>query len=79
AARVIADHPGYGRPPLVPKAVLTPDGGAAAVEALAGALLSGAPAISPLRQGEHLIFNPMTLMPGEDEAVAARLAAVLSA
>jgi D-glucosaminate-6-phosphate ammonia-lyase len=79
AVRVIADDPGYGRPPLVPKAVLTPEGGAAAVEALAAALLDGDPAISPLRQGEHLIFNPMTLMPGEDETVAARLAAVLSA
>jgi L-seryl-tRNA(Ser) seleniumtransferase len=79
AVRVIADHPGYGRPPLVPKAVLTPEGGAAAVEALAAALLDGDPAISPLRQGEHLIFNPMTLMPGEDETVAERLTAHLRA
>jgi L-seryl-tRNA(Ser) seleniumtransferase len=77
--KVIADHPGYGRPPLVPKAVLTPDGGAAAVEALAETLMAGEPAISPLRQGEHLIFNPMTLMPGEEETIAARLGAALRA
>jgi L-seryl-tRNA(Ser) seleniumtransferase len=77
--QVIADHPGYGRPPLVPKAVLTPDGGAAAVEALAEKLMAGDPAISPLRQGEHLIFNPMTLMPGEEQTIADRLGAALRA
>ena len=26
--------------------------------------------MQPLLQGEHLIFNPMTLEPGEDETVA---------
>jgi hypothetical protein len=33
--------------------------------------------VQPLLQGERLIFNPMTLEPGEEETVAARLRAAL--
>jgi hypothetical protein len=76
-ATVIADDPHVGRPPLVPKAVLTFDTGAAGASALATALQEGEPAVQPLLQGERLIFNPMTLEPGEEETVAARLRAAL--
>jgi hypothetical protein len=76
-AEVIAAHPDYGRPPLVPKAVLRFDGGAAAADALAAALAEGEPRIHALRQGDHLILNPMTLEPGEAEIIAGRLRALL--
>jgi L-seryl-tRNA(Ser) seleniumtransferase len=77
-AEVVADDPDYGRPPLAPKAVLSFDGGAPAAEAFAGDLMAGEPAVQPLRQGERLLFNPMTLEPGEPEAVAGRVRALLS-
>jgi uncharacterized pyridoxal phosphate-dependent enzyme len=76
-AEVIAAHPDYGRPPLVPKAVLRFDGGAPAADALATALFEGEPAIQPLRQGDHLILNPMTLLPGEADLIATRLPTAL--
>ncbi|MGH2371184.1 MAG: hypothetical protein ACRDI2_23665, partial [Chloroflexota bacterium] len=76
-AEVVADHPDYGRPPLVAKAVLRFDGGAVAADTLAAQLREGDPAIQPLRQGDHLTFNPMTLQPGEAEIVAERLRAVV--
>jgi seryl-tRNA(Sec) selenium transferase len=76
-AEVIAGHPDYGRPPLVPKAVVRFDGGAAAADALAAQLAEGEPSIQGLRQRDHLILNPMTLGPGEAEIVARRLRAAL--
>jgi L-seryl-tRNA(Ser) seleniumtransferase len=76
-AEVMAGHPDYGRPPLVPKAVIRFDGGAAAADALAARLRDGAPSIQGLRQRDHLILNPMTLEPGEAEIVARRLRAAL--
>jgi seryl-tRNA(Sec) selenium transferase len=77
-ARVVAGDPNFGRPPIVPKAVLTFDGGAPAADALARTLIEGQPAIQTLRQGDYLIFNPMTLETGEPDVVASRLRAVLS-
>jgi L-seryl-tRNA(Ser) seleniumtransferase len=77
-AQVVADDPDLGRPPPVPKAVLGFAGGAPAAEALVAALAGGEPPIQPLRQGERVVFNPMTIEPGEAEVVAARLRAVLS-
>jgi D-glucosaminate-6-phosphate ammonia-lyase len=76
-ATVIADDPDVGRPPLAPKAVLSFDAGASGASALALALQGGEPAVQPLLQGERLIFNPMTLEPGEDETVASLLRAAL--
>jgi D-glucosaminate-6-phosphate ammonia-lyase len=76
-AEVIEGQPGYGRPPLTPKAVLHLDGGAPAVEALHATLAQGEPAIQALRQGSDLIFNPMSTEPGDAETIAARLRAVL--
>jgi L-seryl-tRNA(Ser) seleniumtransferase len=77
-AEVIAKHPDYGRPPLVPKAVLRFEGGAAAADALDQALAHGTPRIHGLRQRDYLILNPMTLQPGEAETIANRLRALLT-
>ncbi|MDQ3701349.1 MAG: hypothetical protein M3442_10575, partial [Chloroflexota bacterium] len=76
-AEVLAGHPDFGRPPLVPKAVLHFAGDAARAAAVADRLTEGDPAIHPLRQGEYLIFNPMTLEAGEPEVVADRLRSAL--
>jgi D-glucosaminate-6-phosphate ammonia-lyase len=77
-AEVVADDPDAGRPPLAPKAVLRFDAGAPGAEAFAGDLMAGEPAVQPLRQGDRLLFNPMTLEPGEPEAVAGRVRALFS-
>jgi L-seryl-tRNA(Ser) seleniumtransferase len=77
-AEVVEGHPDYGRPPLAPKAVLRFEGGAPAADALNEHLRAGEPAIQPLRQGDYLIFNPMTLMPGEAEVIADRLREALA-
>lgn len=77
-ADVVAGDPGFGRPPLVPKAVLHFVGDAARAAAVADRLTAGDPAIHPLRQGEYLIFNPMTLEAGEPEIVAHRLRSALA-
>ena len=76
-AEVIEQHPDYGRPPLAPKAVLRFDGAAAAAGALDGRLRTGTPAIQPLRHADSLIFNPMSLLPGEADVIAKRLQAEL--
>jgi D-glucosaminate-6-phosphate ammonia-lyase len=72
SAEVISGHPGLGRPPLVPKAVFRFDDQAGAARA-ADALRHGQPPIQPLLAGPHLIFNPMTIEPGEAEIVAQRV------
>ena len=72
-ARVVEGIPGYGRPPLVPKAVVTPGGGAEGATALQERLLAERPAVQTMRRGEEVLFNPMTLQPGEAELIAARL------
>jgi seryl-tRNA(Sec) selenium transferase len=78
-ARVVEGIPGYGRPPLVPKAVVTPGGGAAGATALQERLRAGSPAGQTMRRGAQgadgaeVLFNPMTLQPGEAELIAARL------
>ncbi|MBI3969803.1 MAG: hypothetical protein HY332_00820 [Chloroflexi bacterium] len=77
-AEVIAEHPDYGRPPMVAKAVLRFAGGAAEADRLATQLAGGEPSIQPLRQRDCLIFNPMTVEPGEPEIVADRVLAALS-
>lgn len=76
-ADVVAGHPDFGRPPLVPKAVLHFAGDAARAAAVAERLTDGDPAIHPLRQGEYLLFNPMTLEAGEPGVVAHRLRSAL--
>lgn len=76
-AGVMAGHPEYGRPPLVPKAVIYLEGGASATDALAVQLADGEPSIQGLRQADHLTLNPMTLQPGEAQIIAQRLRAIL--
>ena len=79
SAEVIEGHPDYGRPPLVPKAVLRFARGGAAADALYKELAEGigGPRINALRQREDLIFNPMSLEPGEAETIAERVADLL--
>ena len=82
SAEVIEGHPEYGRPPMVPKAVLRFARGGAAADALYKELAQGAdggPRINALRQRDDLIFNPMSLEPGEAETIAERVADLLSA
>ena len=72
-AEVIERHPDYGRPPLVPKAVLRFDGGAAAADALNERLRSGDLPVHALRSMDVLIFNPMTLSPTDVDLICDRL------
>jgi len=53
------------------------DGGRAAV--VAQAMRDGDPSVVVSLRGSRIVVDPMTLMPGEEEAVATRLRAVLSA
>lgn len=76
-AEVIERDPEYGRPPLVPKAVVRFAQGAAAADALDRRLRDGEPRISALRMRADLIFNPMSLDPGDAETIADRLTALL--
>ena len=77
AARVVEGIPGYGRPPVVPKAVITLPGGPAAAAAAVQALQAGDPPIVCGRRGDALVVNPMALEDGEASLVGTRLAAVL--
>ncbi|HET7768293.1 MAG TPA: hypothetical protein VFN74_05915 [Chloroflexota bacterium] len=80
SAEVIEGHPDYGRPPMVPKTVVRFARGGAAADALYKDLAEGAgggPKINALRQRDDLIFNPMSLEPGEAETIAERVADLL--
>ena len=75
---VVEGVPGYGRPPVVAKALVHLRDEATA-EAAAGFLREGEPGIQLFRRGAALLFNPMALLPGEAATVARRLGQVLSA
>ena len=78
-ASVVEGVPGYGRPPVVPKAFLRLENGEAAVRRVAELLLAEDPPIHIHRRSDGIIVNPMALEPGQDEIVAARLVAALRA
>ena len=78
-ASVVEGVPGYGRPPIVPKAFLQMEGGDMAVQRVAERLLADDPPIHVHRRRDGVIVNPMALETGEDEVVAARLARALRA
>ncbi len=77
-AEVIERDPDYGRPPVVAKAVVHFAQGGAAADALHRQLAEGGePRINALRMREDLVFNPMSLEPGDAESIADRLTGLL--
>ncbi len=61
----------------MPKAVVYPAGGTAAAT-LSERLFAGKPGIQTMRGRDRVLFNPMSLRPGEAALIAARLREALS-
>jgi L-seryl-tRNA(Ser) seleniumtransferase len=77
-AEVVEGVPGFGRPPIVPKALVSPAGGVEAAAARSERLCAGEPGIQTTRGRDRVLFNPMTLRPSQAALIAARMREALS-